>query len=78
MFSKSPLRLAIAALIAAPVCAHAEFEISAELKNETAFFTNNGPSNNERKRMLDDGNSRFNARPCPNHGYAFPKLRANV
>jgi len=43
MFSKSPLRLAIAALIATPVCVHAEIEVSAELKNETAFYTESGP-----------------------------------
>lgn len=42
MLSKSPLRLAIAALIATPVCVHAEIEVSAELKNETSFFTESG------------------------------------
>jgi hypothetical protein len=42
MFSKSPLRLAIAALIAAPVCVQAEIEVSAVLKNETSFYTESG------------------------------------
>ena len=42
MFTKSPLRLAIAALIATPVCVHAEIEVSAELKNESSFFTESG------------------------------------
>ena len=42
MFSKSPLGLAVAALIAAPVCVHAEIEVSAELKNETSFYTESG------------------------------------
>ncbi len=34
--------------------AHAEIEISAELKNETAFFTNSGQVNNGTRSMLDD------------------------
>jgi len=38
MFRKSPLGLAIAALIAAPIGAQAESEVSAELKNEAAIF----------------------------------------
>ena len=42
MFSKSPLRLAIAALVVTPLTAQAELEISAELKNETSFFTESG------------------------------------
>ncbi len=54
MFRKSPLRVAIAALVAAPVCAQAEIEISAELKNETAFYTSGGQVTGEARNMLDD------------------------
>ena len=54
MFTKSYLRLAIAGLAATPVCSMAEFEISAELKNETAFFLSDGQSYGEARTMLDD------------------------
>jgi len=54
MFRKSPLGLAIAALIAAPMCAQAEIEVSAELKNETAIFLQSGQVTGEAATMLDD------------------------
>ena len=54
MFSKSPLGLAIAALIAAPLCAHAEIEVSAVIKNETAFWLKSDPADSERRTVLDD------------------------
>jgi len=52
MFSKSPLRLAVAALIATPLTAQAELEISAELKNETSFFTESGPVTGQARSTL--------------------------
>ena len=54
MFSKSPLRLAIAALIATPLTAQAELEISAELKNETSVFTRSGQMTGQARSTLDD------------------------
>ena len=53
MFPKTPLRVAIAALLAAPLCAQAEVEITAELKNETAVFAKSGQTNNGARSMLD-------------------------
>ena len=54
MFTKSPLRMAIAALIATPLCAQAEIEVSAELKNETAFYLQSGQLTGQPRTMLDD------------------------
>lgn len=54
MFVKSPLRMAIASLLIAPVCAQAEVEVSAELKNETAFFTKSGQVTGKPVSMLDN------------------------
>lgn len=54
MFAKSPLRLAVAASIVAPLCAQAELEVSAELKNETSLFTNTGQETGQARTMLDD------------------------
>ena len=54
MFRKSPLGLAIAALIAAPICAQAEIEISAELKNETAFYLKSGEVTGLARSTTDD------------------------
>lgn len=42
MFKRKPLGLAMAALLAAPVGALAELEVSIELKNETAFYARSG------------------------------------
>ncbi len=53
MFRKSPVGLAIAALISAPVGVHAELEISAEFKNELAVFTSDGQVIGEANSMLD-------------------------
>ena len=53
MFCKSPLRLAIAALIAAPMCATAELRISAELKNETAVYTRGGQTTGQARTTFD-------------------------
>ena len=58
MSSKSPLGLAIAALIAAPICAQAEIEVSAELKNETAFYTESGQVTGQARTTRDDGATR--------------------
>ena len=55
MFSKSPVALAVAALIVAPVCVHAELEFSAELKNETAVYLGSGQVTGEANSMLDSG-----------------------
>ncbi len=58
MFTKTPLRMAIAALISAPLCAHAEVEVSAVLKNETAVYAKSGQTIGEAKTTLDkDGHS---------------------
>jgi hypothetical protein len=54
MFSKSPLRLAIAALIATPMCAQAEIEVSAVLKNETAFYLKSDQSTGQARTTYDD------------------------
>ena len=54
MFRKSPVGLAIAALIGAPLCAHAELDISAELKNETAVFARSGQMTGQARTTLDD------------------------
>ncbi|MGB5669130.1 MAG: DUF1302 family protein, partial [Sedimenticolaceae bacterium] len=53
MFTKTPLRMAIAALISAPLCAHAEVEVSAVLKNETAVYAKSGQTIGEAKTTLD-------------------------
>ncbi|MCB1923573.1 MAG: RNA polymerase-associated protein rapA [Gammaproteobacteria bacterium] len=55
MFCKSPLRLAIAAILAVPVAAQAEIEVSAELKNETAVYARSGQVTGEAKTTLDNG-----------------------
>ncbi|MCB1790928.1 MAG: RNA polymerase-associated protein rapA [Gammaproteobacteria bacterium] len=55
MFCKSPLRLAIAAILAVPVAAQAEIEVSAELKNETAVYARGGQVTGEAKSTLDNG-----------------------
>ena len=52
MFTKSPLRLAIAAVMAAPICAQAEIEVSAVLKNETSFFTESGDVTGQARTTL--------------------------
>ncbi|HOP17818.1 MAG TPA: RNA polymerase-associated protein rapA, partial [Gammaproteobacteria bacterium] len=54
MFVKSPLGMAIASLLIAPLCAQAEVEVSAELKNETAFFTKSGQVTGKPVGMLDN------------------------
>ena len=54
MFCKSPLGLAIAALIATPLTAQAEITASAELKNETAIFTKSGQMTGQARTTLDD------------------------
>jgi hypothetical protein len=54
MFRKSPVGLAIAALIGAPLCAHAELDISAELKNETAVFIRSGQMTGQARTTKDD------------------------
>ncbi len=59
MFRKSPLGLAIAALVAAPICAQAELEISAELKNETAIYINSGQTTGQAKTTLDNSDNSF-------------------
>ncbi|MDJ0740420.1 MAG: RNA polymerase-associated protein rapA [Gammaproteobacteria bacterium] len=55
MHSKSPLGLAIAALLATPAVSYAEIEVSAELKNETAVFLSSGPITGNARTTLDDG-----------------------
>jgi len=55
MFTKSPLRLAIAAVMAAPICAQAEVTVSAEIKNETAFWLDSDQATGEARTMLDEG-----------------------
>ena len=52
MFTRKPLGLAMAALMAAPVGALAELDVSIELKNETAIFTRSG-------QMTGQANSTF-------------------
>ena len=42
MFKRKPLGLAVAALMAGPMVASAEIDVSFELKNETAFYTRSG------------------------------------
>jgi len=59
MFRKSPLGLAIAILVGAPVCAHAELEVSAELKNETAVFINSGQMTGQARTTLDNSSNSF-------------------
>ncbi|MGD8956988.1 MAG: RNA polymerase-associated protein rapA [Chromatiaceae bacterium] len=59
MSSKSPLGLTIAALITAPFAAHAAYdfaglEVSAELRNETAFYTGSGQVTGEARSTNDD------------------------
>jgi len=54
MFTKSPLRLAIAALIATPMCAQAEIEVSAVLKNETAFYLKSDQVTGQARTTFDD------------------------
>lgn len=54
MFSKSPLRLAIAALVVTPTAALAEIEISAEIKNETAFYLQQEQMTGEARTTFDD------------------------
>ena len=54
MFKKSPLGLAVATLLAAPLGVQAEVQVSAELKNETAFFINSGQVTGQARSMLDD------------------------
>jgi hypothetical protein len=46
--------MAVAALISAPLCAHAEVEVSAVLKNETAVYAKSGQTIGEAKTTLDD------------------------
>ena len=54
MFKKQPLGLAMAALMAAPVGALAELEVSIELKNETAVFTRSGQLTGQARSTFDD------------------------
>jgi hypothetical protein len=54
MTSKPALRPVIAALLVAPVGAYAELDISAELKNETAFYTSSGQVTGEARTTRDD------------------------
>lgn len=54
MFRKSPLGMAVAALLAAPICAQAEIEVSAELKNETAVYINSGQVTGEARTTRDN------------------------
>lgn len=54
MLRKSPLRLLIAALAVAPVCAQAEIEVTAVLKNETAIFAKSGQLTGQARTTLDD------------------------
>jgi hypothetical protein len=54
MFSKSPLKLAVAALIAAPLGAHAEIELSAVLKNETAVYLKSDQVTGQARTTLDN------------------------
>lgn len=53
MFTKSPLGLAIAALVAAPLTAQAEIDVSVELKNETAFYTKGGQVTGQARTTFD-------------------------
>ena len=59
MFAKSPLSLAIAALLIAPMSAYAELEISAELKNETAIYVKSGQMTGQAKTTLDNRENDF-------------------
>jgi len=54
MSKKSPLGLAIAALLAAPISAQAEIEVSVELKNETAFYTRGGQVTGQARTTKDN------------------------
>ena len=72
MFSKSPLGLAIAALIAAPVCAYAEVEVSAVLKNETSFYTESGDVTGQARTTLgSDGHQQFDTMKFENSARIF-------
>ena len=46
--------MAIAALISAPLCAHAEIEVSAEIKNETAVYVKSGQNIGQAKTTFDN------------------------
>lgn len=54
MSKKSPLGLAIAALLAAPISAQAEIDVSVELKNETAFYTRGGQVTGQARTTNDN------------------------
>ena len=54
MSKKSPLGLAIAALLAAPISAQAEIDVSVELKNETAFYTRGGQVTGQARTTKDN------------------------
>ncbi len=54
MSKKSPLGLVIAALLAAPISAQAEIDVSVELKNETAFYTRGGQTTGQARTTLDN------------------------
>jgi hypothetical protein len=53
MSTKSPLGLAIAALLAAPITAQAEIDVSVELKNETALYTKGGQVTGQARTTFD-------------------------
>ncbi len=55
MSKKSPLALAVAAALIAPMGAQAEIEVSGYLKNETAVFTDSGQTTGQADSMLDNG-----------------------
>jgi hypothetical protein len=58
MFKRSPAYLAVAAALAAPLAAEAfemgAIDVAVTLKNETAFFTQDGQVTGEADNMLDD------------------------
>ena len=54
MSKKSPLGLAIAALLTAPISAQAEIDVSVELKNETAFYTKGGQTTGQARTTFDN------------------------
>ncbi len=53
MFIKKPLGVAVAALIAAPVSAFAEIDVSAILTNETAFYLESGQTTGQANTTTD-------------------------
>jgi len=54
MLKRTTLTMAIAAILAVPTIAQAEIEVTTHLKNETAFFTNNGQTHGSKRTVLDD------------------------